>query len=399
MIKKEDLEIIYAYFSKMARKSAKFLLKCMLFSLIVILEIFLQSSMLFVLLGLCFWVLILIIFTSPLWIPLAILWAPAAIINVLVFRYTEVELNTLKSIYMYQVGEKVFIGVEKTFYYMTYKTTLCRKIIWKSIYNLFSCHWYGIFQSQMCYVLGIKNLEGLSGRKILDLGSGRGGGLAFLTKYYEPEEAFGVDFSQYNTKFSLKKHQNLDNLFFHQGDAEKLHKLKFLKNEQFDITLCIESFHCFANPLAVLKQVNRLLDRENGSFVIADIFEKKDIERTETLFKEFFEIEKKEVITINVKHSINLDKPRAERLLQMISENKYVRKIMANFLGLAEESKTFQELGKSNEYICYVLKPLQHTQNQPLQDQSQCCFIRSCIGSGRQQLNRDSGDVHTQQSC
>jgi len=28
----------------------------------------------------------------------------------------------------------------------------------------------------------------------LDLGSGRGGGLAFLTKYYEPEEAIGVDF-------------------------------------------------------------------------------------------------------------------------------------------------------------------------------------------------------------
>ncbi len=43
--------------------------------------------------------------------------------------------------------------------------------------------------------LGIKNLETLSSKRILDLGCGRGGGLAFLSKYYEPAEAVGIDFS------------------------------------------------------------------------------------------------------------------------------------------------------------------------------------------------------------
>jgi len=32
----------------------------------------------------------------------------------------------------------VFTGIEKTFYYMAYKTSFSRKIIWKSIYNIFS---------------------------------------------------------------------------------------------------------------------------------------------------------------------------------------------------------------------------------------------------------------------
>ena len=107
----------------------------------------------------------------------------------------------------------------------------------------------------------------------------------------------------------------------------------------------------------MLRNASRYLDSEFGNLIIADIFEKKDIERIESLFKENYTIEKKDIITINVKHSMNLDKPRIERLLQMISENKYIRRIMANFLGLAEESKAYQELGKTKEYICYVLKP------------------------------------------
>ena len=71
-----------------ARKMARFSLKFMLFTMIFLLEIFLQSSVMLMLLGLAFWVLILIVFTSPLWIPLSICWAPAAIITYLVFKYT-----------------------------------------------------------------------------------------------------------------------------------------------------------------------------------------------------------------------------------------------------------------------------------------------------------------------
>lgn len=39
------------------------------------------------------------------------------------------------------------------------------------------------------------NQDVLSDKRILDLGCGRGGGLAFLAKYYEPELSVGLDFS------------------------------------------------------------------------------------------------------------------------------------------------------------------------------------------------------------
>ncbi len=50
--------------------------------------------------------------------------------------------------------------------------------------------------------------------------------------------------------------------------------------------------------------------------MIADIFEKKDVEKMEALMiNEHYFIEKKEVLTINVKHAMNLDKPRIEKLV------------------------------------------------------------------------------------
>jgi len=45
--------------------------------------------------------------------------------------------------------------------------------------------------------LGIKNSDDLSGKSILDLGTGRGGGLAFLAKYFYPKRAVGIDISNH----------------------------------------------------------------------------------------------------------------------------------------------------------------------------------------------------------
>jgi len=65
---------------------------------------------------------------------------------------------------------------------------------------------------------------------------------------------------------------------------------------------------------------------KNGNFVIADIFEKREIKSIEKIIKHFFVIEKKEIITINVKHSMSLDKPRIEKLVnKYCADNKIIR--------------------------------------------------------------------------
>lgn len=59
----------------------------------------------------------------------------------------------------------------------------------------------------------------------------------------------------------------------------------------------------------------------DGTFVIADTFYKSDIDKIEDKFtKEHgFYIHKKEVITFNVRHAMQLDKPRVEKMIQSIS--------------------------------------------------------------------------------
>ena len=51
------------------------------------------------------------------------------------------------------------------------------------------------FQIQMYHHAAITStdLPSLRGRKVLDIGCGRGGGLAFLNDYFEPTLAMGVD--------------------------------------------------------------------------------------------------------------------------------------------------------------------------------------------------------------
>ena len=125
----------------------------------------------------------------------------------------------------------------------------------------------------------------------------------------------------------------------------------------FDLVLCIEAFHCFGNPSAVLKRAKAALDETQGSLVIADIFEKKDVDKIEALMKEHFVLEKKENLTINVKHAMNLDKPRIEKLVHQITDIQLFRKMIRNFLASADGSKTYNDLGKTKDYLCYVLRP------------------------------------------
>jgi cyclopropane fatty-acyl-phospholipid synthase-like methyltransferase len=61
---------------------------------------------------------------------------------------------------------------------------------------------------------GIKYLDSISDKRVLDIGSGRGGGLAFLAKYYQPELAVGIDFSAHQIQFSKTRHEDIDNLYY-----------------------------------------------------------------------------------------------------------------------------------------------------------------------------------------
>ena len=76
----------------------------------------------------------------------------------------------------------------------------------------------------------------------------------------------------------------------------------------------------------------------HSSLVITDLFPKAALPSLERLFSSaHFSVHKKEVITFNVKHALNLDKPRVSKLLSNnFPGNVLVQRIMRNFFNQNE---------------------------------------------------------------
>ena len=68
---------------------------------------------------------------------------------------------------------------------------------------------------------------------------------------------------------------------------------------------------------------------------------------------------------------MQLDKPRVEKMIShttLANANQVVHRIFRNFLASGEYSKTFEDLGKTKEYICYVLKKKSSTNTSPMME-------------------------------
>ena len=77
------------------RKFARKLLRTILISLIILLEIFLNSTIFMILVGFLLAVLVLGSLTSPFWIPLAFLWGPFWCLVFVLLKFTKVNFILL----------------------------------------------------------------------------------------------------------------------------------------------------------------------------------------------------------------------------------------------------------------------------------------------------------------
>jgi fatty-acid O-methyltransferase len=106
---------------------------------------------------------------------------------------------------------------------------------------------------------------GLAGKRVLEVGCGRGGGASYLTRALEPTAYVGLDLSAAAIEFCRRRHQ-VAGLEFVQGDAEDLP----FPDASFDAVINIESSHFYPHFDQFLKEVTRVL-RPGGVFLYADV--------------------------------------------------------------------------------------------------------------------------------
>ncbi|MDA0986417.1 MAG: methyltransferase domain-containing protein [Bacteroidetes bacterium] len=135
----------------------------------------------------------------------------------------------------------------------------------------------------------------IQNKKVLEVGSGRGGGANYVAKYLKPKELIGIDISL-NAVQLCNNNNQLENLNFKFGDSENI---PFSENE-FDVVYNIESSHCYGSRKKFTSEVCRVL-KNTGYFCWADLCTVNELEEVVQFVKENnFKIIYSENITLNV---------------------------------------------------------------------------------------------------
>lgn len=157
------------------------------------------------------------------------------------------------------------------------------------------------------YVAGATNLNGL---QVLEVGSGRGGGAAFVSRRHQPSQMTGVDFSARAVELCNER-QSADGLNFVTGDAEALP----FDDQSFDAVLNVESSHCYGSMPRFLSEVHRVL-KDGGHFLFADFRPPTVLEQLlAQIAAAGLSVGEHEDITANVLRAMELDSERKQRLI------------------------------------------------------------------------------------
>jgi ubiquinone/menaquinone biosynthesis C-methylase UbiE len=190
----------------------------------------------------------------------------------------------------------------------------------------------------------------LSGRDVLEVGCGRGGGSSFVKRYHHPKQMTGVDFSAKAVRF-CRQNYRIEGLSFMLGDAEALP----FGDNSFDAVINVESSHCYGSMPAFLREVKRVL-RPGGNLLFADLRATEDRDRLHgQLLETGMAIVDKQDITPNVLEALRQDSQRRLGLIQR-SVNKHLIDTFQEFAAI-EGSDIFDGFKNGTTvYLRYVLQ-------------------------------------------
>jgi ubiquinone/menaquinone biosynthesis C-methylase UbiE len=190
----------------------------------------------------------------------------------------------------------------------------------------------------------------LSGKDVVEVGSGRGGGASYVARYLKPKSMLGIDLAEKAVNF-CNGHYTVAGLSFRQGDAEKLP----LADASVDAVINLESSHCYGSMEQFLKEVHRVL-RPGGHFLFSDHRDKDKVENLRgQLSKSGLKLENETDITANVVRALDFDNDRKAKLIEQRCP-KLLRKRMEEFAAM-KGTKTYESFRTgSSRYLSFVLR-------------------------------------------
>ena len=170
--------------------------------------------------------------------------------------------------------------------------------------------------------------ENISEKKVLEVGSGRGGGASYVSRYLKPKSVVGIDISKNAVRLCNSTHQH-PNLSFCVGDSEKIP----FEDESFDVVLNVESSHCYGNIPLFLTEVKRIL-KPGGFFLWADF---RLTKKMSVLFNCFLDsglekIREKDITSSVVNALKKMSKERKEKIKKHVP--KPIQSVFMSYAGI-----------------------------------------------------------------
>ncbi len=198
----------------------------------------------------------------------------------------------------------------------------------------------------------------IDGKDILEVGCGRGGGLAYLARHFTPTSAVGLDREKSAVRFCRRFHKE-PGLTFQDGNAMNLP----FPDQSFDVIINVESSHRYENMKLFLREVHRLL-RPNGYLLLTDFrrsFQMPDINKE--METSGLSILRKDDITPNVAKALELDDERRRSLIRRVAP-KFLQKLAMEFAGTMDSDVYRNFMSRKWIYFNFILvkQPVQQNQ-------------------------------------
>jgi ubiquinone/menaquinone biosynthesis C-methylase UbiE len=193
----------------------------------------------------------------------------------------------------------------------------------------------------------------LTGKDVLEIGSGRGGGASYIMRYLRPNSVTGMDIASSAVAFS-KQYHCVPGLSFRRGDAEALP----FSDRSFDAVVNVESSHCYGSMDRFVSEVARVL-RPGGFFLFTDHRPREQLDRLRSQLQSRLQHEEEERVTTGVLKALELDHERKERLIEQKAP-KWVRKRFRMFAATMGSPLYESFRSGTAEYLRLVLRRHRH---------------------------------------